>query len=64
MGTPKEHKGITFQAVFAKATTTVDGGWNVTFSVSQDEAEAILGLATLRDELLQVAVLKADVGMG
>jgi len=52
--------GITFQAIFSKATTTVDGGWNVTFAVTQDEARAILQLAQLRDTLLQVGVVHSE----
>lgn len=51
------NQGITFQAIFNKATTTVDGAWNVTFSVSQDEAKKIVQLSTLRDTNLQLAVI-------
>jgi hypothetical protein len=53
-------KGITFQAIFGKATTTVDGGWNVTFAVSQEEAKQVLQLSQLRDSVLQVAVIPID----
>lgn len=53
--------GITLQAAFAKATTTVDGGWNITFSVSQDEAQAVLQLSQMRDSLLQLAVIPVSV---
>lgn len=49
--------GITFAAVFSKATTTVDGGWNITFSVSQDEASNVMLLSELREMLLQVAIV-------
>lgn len=56
------HKfGLTFAGVFTKATTTVDGGWNVTFSVSQDEAKNILSLSAMRDTLLQVAVIPVEI---
>jgi hypothetical protein len=50
-----EINAITFIAYFHKATTTVDGGWNVTFSVSQDEVERISMLSACRDITLQVA---------
>lgn len=46
-----------FKAIFAKASTTVDGGWNVTFSVDSSEAQAIMDLAAMRDNVLQVAVI-------
>lgn len=54
--------GITFEAIFAKATTTVDGGWNVTFSLNQDESEQIAALSAHRGELLQVAVIPVNSG--
>jgi hypothetical protein len=53
-------KGITFQAILSKASTTVDGGWVVSFAVSQDEAQAVLQLTELRDDLLQLAVVPVD----
>lgn len=52
-----EEGAVTFQAIFTKATTTTDGGWNVTFSLSQDEALKVTQLAQLRDMALQVAVV-------
>lgn len=48
---------VTFQAIFTKATTTVDSGWNVTFSVDQSEAQAIIDLSAMRNYVLQVAVV-------
>lgn len=49
--------GVTLQAIFSKASTTVDGGWNITFAVSQDEAKAIMQLSQLREQLVQLAVV-------
>lgn len=54
-------KGITLQAIFNKATTTADGGWNITFSVSQDEAAQVMQLANMRDDLLQLAVVPIEL---
>lgn len=56
-----DHIGITFTALFSKATTTVDGGWNVTFSVNQEEADQIMELSQLRAIMLQVAVVPLEV---
>jgi len=53
----KNDDGITFIATFGKLTTTIDGGWNITFQVSQDEAAQVLQLSEFRDTLLQVAVV-------
>lgn len=52
-----EAQGITLTAVFNKATTTVDGGWNITFSVAQDEVNEVMKLSELRDTLLQLAII-------
>lgn len=56
----KEVEGIVFQSVFSKATTTVDGGWNITFSVSQDDANKVTLLSNFRDVLLQLAVVPIE----
>jgi hypothetical protein len=49
--------GLTFVAAFHKATTTVDGGWRISFDVSEDEAKTVAQLSVLRGELLQLAVI-------
>lgn len=49
--------GVTMTAIFCKATTTVDGGWNLTFTVSQDEAAQVMQISEFREHLLQLAVL-------
>jgi hypothetical protein len=40
---------VVLQAIFSKATTTIDGGWNITFSCGEDMAEAIMDASRLRD---------------
>lgn len=52
--------GITLQGVFSKATTTVDGGWNVTFQCDQSQAQAILQLSSLRQTFLQIGLVPVD----
>lgn len=47
---------ITLQAIFNKATTTIDGGWNITFSVDQSQAQKITEISSLRDLVLNVAI--------
>lgn len=49
---------ITIRATFSKATTTVDGGWNITFSCGAQEAERIMELAKHRDEEIILVVVK------
>lgn len=57
---PDKTKGLTFLAIFNKATTTIDGGWNVTLSISQEQADTITKLAELRDTVLQVAIIPIE----
>lgn len=51
-------EGITFPAILTKAATTVDGGWNLTFSVGGDQARTVLQLCQLRDTLVQVGIVQ------
>ncbi len=52
---------ITFKAIFSKVATTVDGGWNLTLSVSQDDSQALLQLAELREQVLAVAIVPDNI---
>ncbi len=56
-------QGITFQAVFNKATTTVDGGWRISFDVPESEAANLLELAGLRGCVFQVACVPIELGL-
>lgn len=49
-------KAIVFQAILHQARTTVDGGWRITFDVSQDEANKIMKLSTLRELILHLEI--------
>jgi hypothetical protein len=49
--------GITFQAIFQKFTTLIDGGYRVTFDVSQNDAQKLFQLSQVRESLLQIAVI-------
>lgn len=53
-------EGVTFKAIFSKAQTTPDGGWNLTFSVSDDEAKQVMQVSQLRDTVLQLAVIPIE----
>ncbi len=48
---------ITFTAIFARATTLVDGGWRISFDVSESDAKDLHLLSQMRNKLLQVAVV-------
>lgn len=49
--------GITFSGIFSKATTTIDGGWVISFQVDQSEAQQIIQVSQMRQSVLQVAVV-------
>lgn len=59
-GDSMANEGITFQAIFQKLTTLVDGGYRITLDVSQNEAKNLFTLSQLRTSLLQVAVLPIE----
>ncbi len=52
--------GITLQAELKKVSTTIDGGWSITFHVDDSEAANIMTMSQMRDTLLQLAVVKID----
>ena len=49
-------ESINLSAILVKAQTTVDGGWRVSFDISQDEAPKIMLLTELREQLVQLSV--------
>lgn len=55
---------LTFTAILNKVQTTVDGGWRISFDVSQDEAEKMTEITKHRDSALMLAVvpIKDDNG--
>lgn len=54
-----DDNSVKLNAVFSKATTTVDGGWRITFDCSYQEAERILQISAWRDMLVDVIVSPA-----
>lgn len=48
---------ITFQATFSKATTLVDGGWRVSFDLSESSGHKAAQIAALTGSILQIAVV-------
>ena len=51
------YKGITFNAQFKALRSLIDGGWSVSFDVSQDEAQNLLELSKYRDRILSIAII-------
>lgn len=53
----EENIGITFNAIFAKATTLVDGGWRISLDLEYFEGPKVSELAKLSNQVLQVAIV-------
>lgn len=51
------YAGITFKAFFSKATTTVDGGWRISFDLGEWEADKVSKIANTKGRSLQVAII-------
>ena len=51
---------IILQAILYKLSSTIDGGWRLTFDVSQSDVEEIKKLASARDQLFQMALVEMD----
>jgi len=49
--------GISFQAIFSKASTLVDGSWRVSFDVNANQAQELIKLSQLIGSNLQVAII-------
>jgi hypothetical protein len=47
----------TLQGVFSKATTTVDGGWRISFDVDEKQAKEITEISKLRDKTVFICVM-------
>ena len=54
--------GISFQAVFTKATTLVDGSWRISFDVNPSQVPEIIKISQLLGYSLQVAVIPLPRG--
>ena len=52
---------ITLLASLSKITSTVDGGWKITFDVPQTELAKIMQLSSLRDMVLALAIVPDEM---
>ena len=51
---------IAIQAIFAKATTLVDGGWRLSLDLSEDSSDQISKIADLKDEPLYITIITTE----
>lgn len=56
-----KEKAITLLGSISKITTTVDGGWKLTFDVPQSELSKVMQLSCLRDMVLALAVVPDEL---
>lgn len=55
--TPPDQHVIHFKAIFSKATTTIDGGWRVSFDLDAFQGDKATALNEVRDKVLQIAIV-------
>lgn len=52
---------ITLSAILQNVRMTVDGGWRITFDVSQSEVAKVMSLSALRDMELGIAIVPKEI---
>lgn len=52
-------EGIAMEGVLTKASTTVDGGWRITFDLPASSAPQVLQLSQLRDCAVKIIVIQS-----
>lgn len=50
-------EGITFTAHFSKASTLIDGGWRISFDLSEKSGITAAQVAALKGQELEIAVI-------
>lgn len=56
---PAEH--ITFpHALVSRISSTIDGGWNLTFSIQQNDVKTIAQLMEWRDKVICLSVISGS----
>jgi hypothetical protein len=49
-------KRLVLSAIFAKASTIIDGSWNITFNVNDIDADKVIDVSKLKDCLLKLTI--------
>jgi len=52
-----DSKHLTFQAVFNKAQTVIDGSLRISLDLTPDQAQAMVDLIRLQGRILEVAII-------
>lgn len=58
MAPNKMNEPLAIEAIFTKATTTIDGGWRISFDCG--EQAAVEALAKLRDQRLYIVIMTEE----
>lgn len=56
--------GISFQAIFSKASTLVDGSWRLSFDVNSNQVSELIKVSQLQGVNLQIAIVPIEVKRG
>lgn len=57
MSTDSKQIGISFQAIFSKASTLVDGSWRLSFDVNPTQVSELIQISQLQGVNLQIAII-------
>lgn len=57
-----QEQNISFQAIFYKAQTVIDGGLRISLDLSPDQAQAMVDLIKLQGRILEVAIIAHPKG--
>jgi hypothetical protein len=53
-------KPLALEAIFSKATTTIDGGWRISFDCSEEMSAKIGELSKMRGSALYLVVMDEE----
>lgn len=56
-------ESVTFQAIFYKAQTVVDGSLRISLDLSPDQAQSMVDLIKLQGRILEVAIIPHPKGV-
>lgn len=54
---------VTFQAIFNKAQTVIDGSLRISLDLTPDQAQAMVDLIRLQGRILEVAIIPHPKGV-
>lgn len=54
----KKDDSLELKVIFVKASTLIDGGWRISFDLSNEDGDIVAELAKMNQQVLTLLVLK------